>query len=51
MVGGAICEPVVPSSIRNQVEQERGSKAVVAALHGLCISSWLQGPALSVYLS
>jgi hypothetical protein len=48
IVGGAIHGL---SSIRKQAEQARGSKSVSSTLHGLCISSCLQVPALCEFLS
>jgi hypothetical protein len=50
LVGSAIPGLVVLSSIRQQAEQGRGSKPEVTFLHGLCISSCLQVPALLEFL-
>jgi len=46
-VGGAILGLVILGSMRKQAEQARGNKSVSTLLHGLCISSCLQDPALS----
>jgi hypothetical protein len=50
-VGGAITGLVVLGSIRKQAEQAVESKPVSSTLHGLCISSCLQVPALCEFLS
>jgi hypothetical protein len=50
-VGGAIPGQVVLGSIRKQAEQAMGNKPVSSTLHGLCISSCLQVPALTECLS
>ena len=47
-MGGAIPGLVVLGPIRKQAEQAMGSKPVSSTLHGLCISSCLQVPALLV---
>ena len=51
MVGGAIPGLVVLGSIRMQAERAMGSTKQTVSLHGLCISSSLQIPALSEFLS
>jgi hypothetical protein len=50
-VGGAIPGLVVLDSIRKQAEQVRGSKPVSSTPMGLCISFFLQVPALFAFLS
>jgi hypothetical protein len=51
MVGGVIPGLVVLGSIRTQAEQARRSKPGSHTLHGLCISSCFQVPALLEFLS
>ena len=46
-VGGAIPEQVILEQVRKQIEEAKGSKPVSSFLYGLCISSYLQVPALS----
>ena len=47
MVGGTIPGLLVLGSLRKQIEQVRVNKPISSTLHGLCISSCLQVPALS----
>jgi len=49
-VGGAIPRLMVLGSIRKQAEQAMRSKPVSSILHGLCLSSCLQVPALLEFL-
>ena len=51
LVSGTISGLVVLGSIRQQAEQARGSKPVSNTLHGLCINSCIQVPALCEFLS
>lgn len=46
-VGGANPEKVVLNYIRKQDEQAVGTSQRAVCLHGLCISSYIQVPALS----
>jgi hypothetical protein len=48
-VGGAVHGLVVLGSIRKQIEQQWGASQEAAPLHGLCISSCLQVPALTSF--
>jgi hypothetical protein len=50
MVGGTTPGLVVLSSIRKQIEQATRNKTVSSTLHGLCINSCLQVPALLEFL-
>ena len=49
-MGEAVPGLVVLDSVRKQAEQTMGSKPVSSTLHGLCISSCLQVPALLEFL-
>ena len=46
IVDGATPGLVVLGSIRKQAEKAMGNKPVSSTLHGLCIGSCLQAPAL-----
>jgi hypothetical protein len=50
-VGGAIPGLVVLGSVIKQTEHTMKSKPGMRTLHGLCISSFLQVPALLEFLS
>jgi hypothetical protein len=51
IVDGVIPGLVVLGSGRKEAEQPMGTKLVSCTLHGLCISSCLQGPSLLEFLS
>ena len=50
-MGGTIPGLVVLGSVRKQAEKAMRNKPVNSTLHGLCISSGLQVPALFEFLS